>query len=404
MNEKYEPSLALRAVLVACALAVVSQLYWPLPVLPQLARDLGATATAAAGAVSAFGLAYAVGFLVFGPLSDRLGRRAVMAWGLAALALATVALAGARSAAVLLPVRALQGLAAAAFAPAVIAYLSERGTQRQRTWSVAWVSTAFLCAGLLGQIYGVAVAGRWGVGAAMLPLAAFYACTAWMLGRTPADAALARPSGAARPRAPAEAWRAVRPLLADARLRRAYGPALPLLLCFVAFYLLLDAHAAQALAARGMTPLAVRALALPAFMAPLAVAAAMPRWGASRLAVLGLSTAAAALALAGWAGAGHVLELLAASVLLALGVGISVPSLITCVAGAAGAAVRGLAVSLYTFVLFVGASLGPWLAQHIAHWPLAQSLALLAALLGAAAAYAASAGLANRLFTTGDRA
>lgn len=385
-TDSHIPSTPLRALLALCALAVVSQLYWPLPVLPQVARAHGLAPGAAGMVVSAFGMAYAAGFLLFGPLSDRLGRRAVMAWGLAALAPLTAALAWAPSSALLLAGRALQGLAAAAFAPAAIAYLSERGTPRQRTWGVAWISTAFLSAGLLGQMYGGAVAGRWGLGAAMLPLAAVYVITACALLRSPADA---RAAASALPSLRAS-MQAMGTLLADARLRRAYGPALLLLPCFVAFYLLLDLHAGAALRAQGITPLAARAVALPAFLAPLAVAAAMARIGAARLAALGLGTAAAGLLLAAWAGTAHLPGLLAASVVFVLGVGISVPSLIARVAGLAAAPVRGLAVALYTFVLFVGASLGPWLAQATAHWPQAAALGLLAALLGAAALYAAT--------------
>ncbi len=385
-TDSHIPSTPLRALLALCALAVVSQLYWPLPVLPQVARAHGLAPGAAGMVVSVFGMAYAAGFLLFGPLSDRLGRRAVMAWGLAALAPLTAALACAPSSALLLAGRALQGLAAAAFAPAAIAYLSERGTPRQRTWGVAWISTAFLSAGLQGQMYGGAVAGRWGLGAAMLPLAAVYAITACALLRTPADA---RATARALPSLRASI-QAMGTLLADARLRRAYGPALLLLLCFVAFYLLLDMHAGAALRAQGITPLAARAVALPAFLAPLAVAAAMARIGAARWVTLGLGTAAAGLLLAAWAGTTHLPGLLAASVVFVLGVGTSVPSLIARVAGLAATPVRGLAVALYTFVLFVGASLGPWLAQATAHWPQAAALGLLAALLGAAALYAAT--------------
>jgi len=383
----YVPPLGLRLLLILCALAVVSQLYVPLPVLPQLAHVLHVTPGVAAGVVSAFGLAYAAGFLIFGPLSDRLGRRRVMAWGLFALALISAALAWTDSAPILMAGRALQGLAAAAFPPVVIAWLAERGTVRQRTWGVAWVSTAFLCAGLLGQIYGGTVAARWGLGVAMLPLALVYGCTAAALALTPADGGqMSAPPSAGEPACRSR----VRPLarlLSDAQLRRVYASALLLLMCFVAFYLTLDAHAAAALRAHGITPLMARGIALPGFLAPLAVALVMPRIGARRMVVIGLSAACAGLVLCLWAGIEHVYSLLAASVLFVAGIGISVPSLITRVAALAPAPVRGLAVALYTFVLFVGASFGPWLAQSTAHWPLAVTLSLLAALLGLSALY-----------------
>lgn len=101
MQPQHLPSFSLRTLLVACALAVVSLLYLPLPILPQLAQTHG-LGSAAAGVISAFGLAYASGFLIFGPLSDRLGRRRVMVCGLMALALVTALLAAAKSAPLLL--------------------------------------------------------------------------------------------------------------------------------------------------------------------------------------------------------------------------------------------------------------------------------------------------------------
>ncbi|SSW73798.1 Bacillibactin exporter [Achromobacter veterisilvae] len=369
--------------LILCALAVVSLLYVPLPILPQLARNFHLAPGMAAGVMSAFGLAYAIGFMVFGPLSDRLGRRRVMVWGLFALALISAAITWADSVPLLIAGRALQGFAAATFPPVVIAYLAERGTPRQRTWGVAWISTAFLSAGLLGQIYGATVAGRWGLGVAMLPMAVVYACTAMALFMTPPDVRLA----SSRPSAWLAGYRPLGSLLADARLWRVYGPALLLLMCFVTFYMALDTHAGAALRAQGITPLIVRAVALPAFLVPLAVAVVMPRLGAPHMITIGLCTATAGLGLCAWAGSEYLHGLLAASVLFVTGIGISVPSLIARVAGLADASVRGLAVALYTFVLFVGASLGPWLAQSTAHWPLAHTLSLLTALLGAAALY-----------------
>ena len=387
------PSLRLRLLLVVCALAVVSQLYLPLPVLAQIARALDVDAATAAGALSIFGLFYAAGFMVFGPLSDRLGRRRVMCWGLAALMLVTLLVAAlvtwTPSAPLLLACRALQGLAAAAFPPVAIAYLAERGTPGQRIWNVAWISTAFLSAGLLGQLYGDAVAGRWGLGMAMLPLAAIYACTAWALRQGPAE-----PSTELAPRSAREllsSYRALGPVLADARLRRVYAPALLLLMCFIAFYMALDTRAGAALRAADATPFMARAVALPGFLAPLLVPALMPRLGAERLVAVGLATATTGLLLCAWAGPERLHGLLAASVVFVAGVGISAPSLIARIGLVAAPSSRGLAVALYTFVLFIGASLGPWLAHQTAQLSLSALCAGLAAGLGAAAVYASTA-------------
>jgi DHA1 family bicyclomycin/chloramphenicol resistance-like MFS transporter len=85
-----------------------------LPVLPQLADDLNASASAAQLSITTCLVGLAVGQLVAGPLSDRLGRKRPLMVGLLAYLLASVACAFAPSAAVLVVLRLVQGLAGAA--------------------------------------------------------------------------------------------------------------------------------------------------------------------------------------------------------------------------------------------------------------------------------------------------
>lgn len=373
-------STPLRGLLLICALSVVSLLYLPLPILRLMEQSHGVGAT---GMVSSFGFAYAAGFLIFGPLSDRLGRQRVLLGGLLALVCATALLALADSPSSLIAARVVQGLAASSFPPVAIAYLAERGSPRQRVWSVAWMSTAFLSAGLLGQIYGGLVAGRWGLGAALWPLCGVFALTAGCLWKTPADERTEQGvAGFLRN------YRSIGNLLADARLRRVYVPAFFLLMCFVAFSMTLDNQLGATFALLGISPLMTRALVAPAFLMPLLVAVLLPRMGAPRMIAVGLVGAATGLALSAWAGETHLMVLLGSSFLFVAGLSISVPSLIARVAGVSDESVRGLAVSLYTFVLFVGASLGPGLAQLMAHRPLEETYLLLAGVLGGCAIYA----------------
>jgi MFS family permease len=113
------------------ALLAVSQLYLTVPLLGEMTARYRIDATAAAWVGTAFGLAYAVGSLIFGTISDRFDPRRVMAGGLAASAIATMAppgadrccwlhapqgataaaiLGGAASSAILLPNRRAVGL------------------------------------------------------------------------------------------------------------------------------------------------------------------------------------------------------------------------------------------------------------------------------------------------------
>jgi DHA1 family bicyclomycin/chloramphenicol resistance-like MFS transporter len=85
-----------------------------LPALPQLADDLNASASAAQLSITACLVGLAVGQLLAGPLSDRLGRKRPLIIGLVAYLLASIACALAPSATVLIVLRLVQGLGGAA--------------------------------------------------------------------------------------------------------------------------------------------------------------------------------------------------------------------------------------------------------------------------------------------------
>ena len=85
-----------------------------LPALPQLADDLGTSTSAAQLSITACLVGLALGQLVAGPLSDRLGRRRPLIVGLLAYLVASAACALAPSVTALVALRFLQGLAGAA--------------------------------------------------------------------------------------------------------------------------------------------------------------------------------------------------------------------------------------------------------------------------------------------------
>jgi len=85
-----------------------------LPALPELTRDFGASASEGQLTLTACLAGLALGQMVFGPLSDRLGRRPPLLVGLAAYAAASFACAFAQSLWLLVALRLAQGLAGAA--------------------------------------------------------------------------------------------------------------------------------------------------------------------------------------------------------------------------------------------------------------------------------------------------
>ena len=120
------PVAAPLAVLVSCALLVLMQLYLAIPLAPVMAEAFGGDGAGAAAALgSAYALAYGLGFLIFGPVSDRYGRKPVLVPGMAALAVATASLSAASSLPMVAVLRSVQGLLAASFAAVALAYVGE---------------------------------------------------------------------------------------------------------------------------------------------------------------------------------------------------------------------------------------------------------------------------------------
>ena len=153
------PVIAPLAVLISCALLVLAQLYLAITLAPVIREVLGGSAEAAAAAVgTTYALAYGLGFLVFGPLSDRYGRKPILVPGMAVLALATAGLAAASSLPMVAVLRSTQGFLAASFSTVALAYVGEALPPRWRPTGIGAMSTAFLSAGILGQVYAQAVA------------------------------------------------------------------------------------------------------------------------------------------------------------------------------------------------------------------------------------------------------
>ncbi len=88
---------------------ITTDLY--LPSLPALTEGFGATLPQAQLTLSALLLAFGLSQLVWGPLSDRYGRRPILVWGLGAYVLASVVSTLAPSMTLLIVARILQGAA-----------------------------------------------------------------------------------------------------------------------------------------------------------------------------------------------------------------------------------------------------------------------------------------------------
>lgn len=161
------------ALLTGCALVVPAQLYLAIPLIPHIRDSFGSSLAAASWTSSAFALAYAIGFLIFGPLSARYGQRQVLVGGMVGLGVATAGVSVSRELALFLIFRAAQGLAAATFAPVALVWVAEKAAGERRGAALSILTTGLLGAGLAGQLYGTAalnlMSWRWMFVIAVIP-------------------------------------------------------------------------------------------------------------------------------------------------------------------------------------------------------------------------------------------
>ncbi|MEK3915694.1 MFS transporter [Paenibacillus sp. FSL H7-0331] len=339
-------------ILVWCSLIVVSSLYITLPLVSVFVSSFHVTPSTAAWTSSAFSFFYAIGFLLFSPLSDRYGRKQMMMSGLVALLLITPTLGFVTNLSSLIVLRALQGLAAATFAPAVLAYVVEMFPAHKRVTTIGFVSTGFLLAGIAGQLFSSIISQSLGWPYVFYFLGGLYLVCAILLGSLVPNGAIHQTTAGAR--APLKQIAAV---LFRKSLFVCYIITVTLLFSFVGMYTALGSYLTQ-------TPfqlnpdqiLLVRAAGILGMILSLFAGRLVAKFGVKRVLQAGLGLAAAGLSIVGFSS--NLSILIVMSVIFVGGISVTVPTLISLVGSTVGHA-RGTAISLYSFILFIGATLGP---------------------------------------------
>lgn len=373
-DSEFPAGLGTVTVLVITALAVLSQLYAAIPLLTPVGEALSGSATFALS--TGYGLCYAVGFLLWGPVADRYGHRRVMLIGLCLLVFTTLACGFATSLPALALARGAQGFVAASFPPVALAYLSEAVTPRHRATAIGAMSTAFLVAGITGQIGAQAITQQFGWPWVFLGSTCLLTICALAVAWLTREHHHTRVAGG-----PGEQFLTIARLLVRSDVLCLCGAHLTLLLSFVAMYTGLSLH----LTGSGHDPGVLFLIRLAGLTGMFAALAAGPLGrllgGDAGLARAGFLIAAAGLITEALT-PGTLLGLGATSLLFVIGIALAVPAMIN-LFGQAAAPRRGSGMAVNGFILFIGASLGPLLATAGLGFPIL--LLILAMLLGTAA-------------------
>jgi MFS transporter, YNFM family, putative membrane transport protein len=171
----HQPSL-LRpiALLSAASFASVATMRVADPLLPQVAREFGVSVGEASIIATAFALAYGFCQLVYGVLGDRFGKYRLVALATLASALTVTSAAFAGSLGMLGAARLAAGASAAAVVPLSMAFIGDHVPYERRQTVLARFLTGTILGIISGQVFGGVLGGMVGWRAVFLLLGAVF--------------------------------------------------------------------------------------------------------------------------------------------------------------------------------------------------------------------------------------
>jgi predicted MFS family arabinose efflux permease len=391
MNDQVKSAQEAEAELVLKALAasiffVFFGAFMVAPLIPALSREFLVSPRLIGMVLPAYLLPYGLSTLAYGPLSDRVGRRAVLLTLLAIAVVTTGMQALAHSAGSLIALRVLAGLCAGGIAPIALAQVADLYPYKRLGRALGWIFGAIAGGTAFGSTLGAWLNPLIGWRNEFLALAAAAALVFFFVYRH--RRLLTGP--APRSAAPARVLDNYHALLKGQRARRAYafiflnGVFHSGLFSWLGLYLSERYHLSDIGIGTALLGYGVPGMLLGPFFGRLA-----DRWGRKWVIPAGLMLAAVCAALL--VPLSPLWLVVVATTLLSAGFDLTQPPLAGIVASLDPQR-RGQAIGLNAFVLFTGYGMGAALFQVL----LAKGFAL--SLLCFAIAQAALAILALRLF------
>ncbi|NEV63735.1 MFS transporter [Thiorhodococcus minor] len=160
-------------------------LYTPQPLLPLFSQTWGVSPVDASLTVSLTTLTLSLSLLVYGPLSDAIGRRGIMLVTMALTALCSLAMAFAPDFTTLLALRTFQGLFIGGLLAVAMAYMGDEFERKALILAIGLYISGNSLGGISGRLISGAVASSWGWEASFLVTGclslAILTAFAWML-------------------------------------------------------------------------------------------------------------------------------------------------------------------------------------------------------------------------------
>lgn len=343
-------------VLTWSGLVILMSMFVTVPLTSVFVHDLHISETNAAWIGSIYSLCFAIGCLIYGPLSDKYGRKIFLMSSILLLTVVTFITGFVDQFEWLLVMRALQGIASAAFAPLSLVYASDMFPPHKRLSVTGSIISGFLMAGIVAQIFGIVINASFGWSAIFIILGIVYFITALLvIFCLPKDHISDKENSILRK------YIQMKDIFKNLKLCMSFYIMFTVYFSLIGMYTILGDY----LQPYGFTQedvLLIRALAIFSMLTSVFAGKIVDKLGVLPSLRSALALATISLLLMGISTSANLIIL--GSLLFVAGIACVVPINVSLVVKNSGLA-RGSAVLFNAFMLFLGASIGPVLATNL---------------------------------------
>lgn len=322
---------------------------------------------------SIFSLFYAVGFLIFGWLANFIETKKLLVTGTILLMFSTFLIGFSSNYTLMIVFRAIQGIFAASFAPLGFSIIVKKFPESKRVAGISAVTTGFVMAGILGQLYGSTVISlySWSV-VFWLQALIYLIIIIFMIFLLPK-------TSCASDKTKSFICELTK-LLINRSLLPCYIITLTLLFSFVGMYTVMGMFFQKNFGFSSEKILWIRGIGIIGMISSMLLSKLSKKLGIGNILSLGLICASIGVLIIGISN--YVVLSIVMSVVFVFGITLALPMIVSSISILAGKQ-SGNAMTLYTFVLFIGATVGPIICNWIMEkWSYYLSFIFLAVILG----------------------
>lgn len=351
-------------ILVIIGILIACNIYSLIPLYTAIGDEMGVGSKKIAYGSTIFTICYAFGLLFFGPISDRFGRKETLTVGLALSSLTTFLVSLASDPISLYLLRGLQGFTLASFAPVAFAYSFEIFKEKERLFWIALINAGFLAAGIIGQLISTILlqVGNWQI--VYISYSGIYTLL-FLIGII----LLPKTNVTGHKETATVIIKQMIKLLMDRNLRKLYTIVLTILLIFVGFYEALNYYLANS----GENIMLVRSAGLIGAFVAVFTGGLIYKYSAMHTLCLGLLLGLSSIIILLFMNS--LLLISISSIFLVAAIAILIPTIISLIGSHSGL-LRGKALSLYSFILLLGAGIAPLIAAYLSYKTLLFTLVL----------------------------